>query len=91
MEAAQRQLGRHLGVVGDQRLVGDLDHGELVGEPLGIGEAQASPGPLGLDAVGAEALLPEIERGVRGDPPDDPVHVAGSGPARAARRGTRRR
>ncbi len=75
VEAAQRQLGRDLGVVGDQRLVGDLDHGELVGEPLGVGKAQPAPGALGGDAVGAEPPLPEIERRVRGDPPDDPVHV----------------
>ena len=41
VEALQRQLGRHLGVVGDQRLVGDVDDEQLVVEPLGVGEAQA--------------------------------------------------
>ena len=40
MEALQGQLAGNLGVVGDQRLVVDLDDGQLVVEPLGVGEAQ---------------------------------------------------
>ena len=32
-------------MVGDQRLVADLDHRQLVVEPLGVGEAQARPRP----------------------------------------------
>ena len=79
MEALQRHLRRHLGVLGAERRVRHLDHGQLVIEPLGVGEAQARPGALGLDAVGAEPLGPEVERLVGADPPDDAVHVSRPG------------
>ena len=82
VEALQRQLARHLGVVGDQRLVGHVDDQQLVVEPLGIGEDEAVAVALGLDAVGAQALGPEVEGRSGGDPPDDPVHHPRARPSR---------
>ena len=51
VEALQRQLGRDLGMLGDQRRVGDLDDEQLVIEALGVGEAQALALARRLDAV----------------------------------------
>ena len=81
MEAAQGDLLRHLRVVGDQRLVVDLDDQQLVLEALGVGEDQAVALAPRLGPLVGEPLLPEVERLVRADPPDDPVHVAGAGAA----------
>ena len=85
MEALERELARDLGMVGDQRRVGDVGDDELVVEALGIGEAQRVALARGLDAGGAEPLGPEVERGVGGDPPDDPVdHAVAGAPASGA-------
>ena len=41
LEALERVLGGHLGVLGDQRLVIDRRDDELVLEPLGVAEAES--------------------------------------------------
>ena len=38
VEALQRDLLRHFGVIGDQRLVIDVDDEQLVDQALGVGE-----------------------------------------------------
>ena len=81
VEALQRELGRDLGVIGDQRLVGDIDDEQLVVEPLRVGEDEALALALGLDPGGGEPLRPEVERVRGGDAPDDPVDHPGAGPA----------
>jgi hypothetical protein len=83
VEALEGQLGRDLGMRGDQRRVGDVDNEQLVVEPLRVGEDEAGAVALGVDAFGAEALGPEGERVLGGDPPDDPVDHAGASPTRS--------
>jgi hypothetical protein len=86
MEAAQRDLPRHLGVVGDQRLVVHLGGQQLMLEALGVREEEAVADPPRLDPVLAEPPLPEVVGVLGADPPDDPVDVAGAGaPPRHAR------
>ena len=65
-------------MVGDERRVVRLDDGQLVLEPLRVGEAEEA-----LAALSSDALLPEVERVGRGDAPDDAVHHAGAGAARS--------
>jgi hypothetical protein len=67
-------------VVGDQRLVGDVDDEQLVVEALRIGEDEVVAVALGLGVVGAQALGPEVESIAGGDAPDDPVHHPRAGP-----------
>src|SRR5213592_1863016 len=82
VEAAQREVRRHFRVLGDQRLVGNLDHGELVSEPLRIGESQAFPVTLHIGSSSPTPLLPEIERCFRCNSPNDPMHITRAGLAR---------
>ena len=82
VEALERELARDLGVVGDQRRVGGLDDGELVIEPLGVGEPEALASRSDSMPGGAEALGPEVERLGGGDAPDDAVDHPGAGAAR---------
>ena len=84
VEPLQRQLGGHLRMLGDQRLVAGLDDGELVPKPFGIDERQ--PPLLPREHVVVEPLLPEIERLLRGDPPADGMHHPGARPALARAR-----
>ena len=78
VEALQRELGRDLGVVGDERRVAGLDDGQLELELLGIMEEEAPVGTLGGDAGRRQPLLPELE-GVGGaDSPDDALDHAGA-------------
>ena len=86
MEPLQRHLLRHFRVVGDQRLVGNVDDRQLVLEPLRVGEDEALALALGLGVVGAQPLRPEVERLGRSDPPDDPVDHPGAGPAQGRAR-----
>src|SRR5262249_53115419 len=83
LEALERELGRDFGMVGDQRLVLDVDDQQLVAESLGVLEVDARRGlaPLDRDPLAAEALLPEVERLLRSDSPDDRVDFAGAGAA----------
>jgi hypothetical protein len=53
-----------------------------VAEPLEVGEPQRLGGPRGLDALGAEALLPEIQRRFRADARHDRVDHSGARTAR---------
>ena len=62
VEALERVLRGDLGMLGRQRLVGGRVDGELVTEALGVGEAQDVAVALGRDALGAETLLPEVDR-----------------------------
>src|SRR3954452_3090157 len=78
LEPLQRVLARNLGVVRDQRLVRGSDHRELVREPFGIGEEQRAGGSLDRDPLAAQTLLPEAERLLGGNPPDDTVHHPGA-------------
>src|SRR5439155_15972521 len=62
LEALEGDLGGDLGVLGDQRFVVGLDHGELELEPLRIREAEAAVLAGGLGPLTVQALLPEVER-----------------------------
>ena len=81
VEALQRVLGRDLGVLGAERLVDTGAHGQLVPQALEVGEAQGVAVALGLDALGGEPRLPEVERRGRADARDDRVDHAGAGAA----------
>ena len=82
LEPLQRVRRGHLQVGGVSGASGDGAHGELVAHPLGIGEAQHPSRPLGGDALAAEALLPEVERLLGGDPMHDRGHHPRSGVSR---------
>src|SRR6201746_1197666 len=82
VEALQGELGRNLGVLGGQRRIGDVDDEQLVVETLRVGEDEAGPVALGIDPPGTETLLPEGQRGLGGDAPDDAVDHPRPGPAR---------
>ncbi len=69
-------------MIGDQRLVARLHHGELEAEAFGIVEPQSAGLAVGHHAFAREALLPEGDRILRGDPPHDAMHHAGAGAAR---------
>ena len=58
----------------DERLVGGLDDPELEPEPLRVGECQPVAVARDVEALARQALLPEVERRSRSDPPDDRVH-----------------
>jgi hypothetical protein len=71
-------LRRNLGVLGEEwRIVDGRDH-EALAEALGVveGNARVVSGDVGL---GREAMLPEVERFLRGDAPIDGVHHPGTG------------
>src|SRR5215211_8940054 len=72
VEALERVLARDLRMLGDERLVGNVDHEEFVPQSLGVVEGEAAV-PFGLDALRAESVGPEIERIVRADAPLDRV------------------
>ena len=72
-------------MLGDERRVGRLDDGELVLEPLRIAK-RSHPSPRSPPT----RSLPEVERLVRGDAPDDAVHHPGARTAARSRAGTRR-
>ncbi len=80
VEAPQRHLRWNLGVLGDQRVVIGAADAKLVAETLRIGKAQSVSLSLGLDALSAQPLGPEVERLRRRDPPGDRVDhpVAGA-------------
>ena len=73
VKALQGELGGNLGMVGDQRLVLDLDHHELVPQPLRVGEVQPPVMQLEFGPVARKTLLPEGDRILGPDPPDDLV------------------
>jgi len=73
-------------VVGDQRLVGRLDDGELEVEPLGVAEAKPALAAVDVDAFRREPVVPELDRVRRGDAEDDAVHHAAAGTSRPGMR-----
>jgi hypothetical protein len=86
VEALQRVLGRHLGVLGDQRGVAHVRDQQLVVEPLGVGEQQVVAVALDLDAGVGQPLRPEVDRRRGSDPPDDAVdHAVTRAPRGGAR------
>ena len=80
VEALERVLGRHLGVLGDQRVVAHVRDEQLVVEALGIGEQQVVALALDLDAGARQSLGPEVDRLRPRDAPHDAVDhpVAGA-------------
>ena len=93
VEALQRQLGRDLGVVGDQRLVGDLDHEQLVLEALGVGE---DAGALALALATRSRWRPSRssqKSSASSEPTRQTIRWTSPAPARPCghARGTRRR
>ena len=81
VEALQRELGRDLRMVGDQRLVARVGHDQLQPEALGVGEDErvAHRGSTSMPSR-AQPLLPEVERLGGGDAVGHAVHHAGAGP-----------
>ena len=84
LEALQRERGRDLRMVGDERLVTRGVHDKLMRQPLGVGEDQrvVALAALGRHAVVPESGRPEVDRLGRRHAPHDAVHHAR---ARAAR------
>ncbi len=80
LKATQGELVRDLGVLGDHRLVARA-HDQLVPEALGVGEPQPTVLALRRHALVAQPSLPEAQRVVGGDAPDDPVDHPGAGAA----------
>ena len=79
MKALERELGRDLRALRDERVVRGLHDDELEPEAFRVGEGQAALGPCHLSALGAEPCLPEVQSLLRGDAPDDAVHHAVAG------------
>src|SRR5512133_1701748 len=78
IEALQRKLLRHLGMVGDQRLVRALAGNQRVPQALRIVKGEAAVGvALAGDALVGQTALPEVDRLGRGHPPVDRVHHPG--------------
>src|SRR5205814_1930285 len=74
VEALQRELTWDLRVLREERRVVRLDDRELELETFGIAEAEAAFVAFELDSLGAETVVPELDRVLRGDAEDDPVH-----------------
>jgi hypothetical protein len=92
VKAGDRVLGGDAVGGRDERRVRDVvGEDERQAEALGVGEAQGAVAARGVDAVVAEAALPEVERLRRADPPADGVDHARAGTAADRARGTRRR
>ncbi len=81
LEAAERELGRDLGVNSDERRIAALVDDELVPEPLEVREPERSFPSLDGDSLGREPVGPEAERLRRADAPDDAVHHPGARPS----------
>ena len=80
VEALQRELLRHLRMVGDQRLVRALAGDQGVPQALGVAEREGAVlVALAGDALVGQAALPEVDRLGRGDAPADGMHHPGAG------------
>ena len=80
-----RTVGRDVGRLARQRLIGGLDERELVREALPVGELQRGLAALDAQALIGDPPLPEVERLGGADAPHDPVHVPGArAPVRTA-------
>ena len=66
-------------MVGDQRGIRHGAHDDLEPEAFEVGEDERALAALGLDALGSQARLPEVDRLLRGDAPDDAMDAAGAG------------
>ena len=73
VEALQGVLGGHLGVLGDQRRIGNVDHHQLVLEALGVEEHQRVVVARALGVVVGQPRGPEVQRVGGADPPHHPV------------------
>src|SRR3954454_18371658 len=62
VEALQCDLGGDVRLLGDQRLVVNVTHPQLVPETLGIRESQHLALAADLDTLGLVALGPEVDR-----------------------------
>jgi hypothetical protein len=82
LEALQRELARHLRVLGAHRLVTCRADDQLVAEALEVGEQHAVARARHRDVLAGQALLPEGQRLGRPDAPDDPVDHPGTRAAR---------
>ena len=92
VEALQRQLGRDLGVVGDQRWVGDVDDEQLVDQALGVGEAdRGEPAPRSAVMPLSASRLTQ-KSSASSEATRQTIRLTSPAPARpSARPGTRRR
>src|SRR3954451_2906950 len=61
VEALQRDLGGDVRLLGDQRLIVDVTHPQLVPETLRIRESQRLAIAADLDPLALEALGPEVD------------------------------
>ncbi len=86
VEAAERVLGGHLGVLRRQRRVGGVDDRQLEPEALGVVEPEPAGAAVRRDPLGAEPRLPEVERLLRADAERDRVHHPRAGTAAACAR-----
>ena len=68
VEPLERNLRGNVRMHRDQRRVVRLHDRELVAEPFGVGEAQASVLTRHVDALGAESRSPEGQRLLGRDP-----------------------
>ena len=62
VRALEGQIARHLGVIGDERLVGYLDGQQLVLEALRVGKDEGAVLAAGLGALPCQPIGPEAER-----------------------------
>src|SRR5207302_4313913 len=86
VESLQRELGRNLGVLGDERLVARVDGCQLASHSFEVFEANPIADALVLDPFPAESVGPEVEGVRRGDAPRDRVdHSRAGRPPRRVR------
>src|SRR4051794_40264467 len=69
VEPLQRHLGGNLGMVGGQRLVGNVDDRELVLESVVVLKAKLAVDALRLVSGRVQAIRPEVDRLGRADAP----------------------
>src|SRR5213592_1843818 len=74
LESEQRALGRNLRGFRPERGIVRLVDRDLEIEAFRVAEQERRGLLLGRDSLGAEALCPEFERLLAGNPPDDAVH-----------------
>src|SRR3712207_865634 len=81
VEALERVLGRDLGMLGDQWLVGYVQDRQLVPESLRVREPKSVAVALRRNALAGQPLGPEVERAGAAHAPNDPMDHARAGAA----------